>query len=116
MDYAFVFLPPTGENIERWAARIRQAVPEIEVVTCASRAEALEALSTARGAFGTMDPELLSAASGLEWLACPAAGPSPDFYFPELVASPVTVTNARGIYGDHISVHIMAFVLAFAFP
>ena len=77
MDYTFVFLPPTGDGTERWAARIRQAVPEIEVVTCASRAEALEALSTARGAFGTMDPELLSAAPGLEWLACPAAGPSP---------------------------------------
>ncbi len=111
MKARFVFLPPPSQDL---ATSVRQAVPEIEVVTYATRAEALEALPTARGAFGTMDPELLTAASQLEWLACPAAGPDPSFYFPELIASPVTVTNVRGIYNDHISAHILAFVLAFA--
>ena len=42
------------------------------------------------------------------------AGPPPSFYFPELIASDVTVTNVRGVYNDHIAIHIMAFVLAFA--
>ena len=57
---------------------------------------------------------LLAAASDLEWLASPAAGPPKGYYFPELIASDITVTNIRGIYNDHISTHIMAFVLAFA--
>jgi len=61
-----------------------------------------------------LDAELLAAASELQWLAAPAAGPRPQFYFPELVASDVTVTNIRGIYSDHISAQIMSYVLAFA--
>ena len=111
MSARFVFLPPGSQEM---ADRIRQEVPELEVVTCASRAEALAALPTAKGAFGTMDPELLAAAPQLHWLACPAAGPDPSFYFPELIASPVTVTNVRGIYNDHISNHIITFVLVFS--
>lgn len=114
MLFKFAMLPPADELIISWAARIRQAVPGIEVVVCNSRQEALGALPGARGAFGTMDPELLRAAPQLEWLACPAAGPPPAFYFPELIESRVQVTNMRGIYSDHISSHIMAFVLAFA--
>jgi phosphoglycerate dehydrogenase-like enzyme len=114
MSFKFVFLPPAGDRVREWAAKIRQAVPGLQVTVCASREEALSALSGARGAFGTMDPELLKAAPDLEWLACPAAGPSPSFYFRELIDSPVVVTNMRGIYNDHISAHIMAFVLAFS--
>ncbi len=114
MSTAFVFLPPGGEQLQNWAERIAAAVPEIDLTVCSTREEALAVLPGARGAFGFMDAELLAAATQLEWLACPAAGPTPNFYFPELVTSSVTVTNTRGIYNDHISAHIMAFVLAFA--
>ncbi len=61
-----------------------------------------------------MDAELLESAGRLKWLACPQAGPSPEFYFPELVSSSVIVTNMRGIFNDCISEHIMSFVLAFS--
>src|SRR5215510_5234373 len=44
----------------------------------------------------------------------PTSSPPPGFYYPELVAHPVVVTNFREIYNDHIGAHIMAFVLAFA--
>ena len=114
MSRRFVFLPPSSARTSDWADSIRAAVPDLDVVVCSSRDVALSALRDAHGAFGTMDPELLAAAGKLEWLNCSAAGPSPSFYFPELVASSVTVTNMRGIYSDHISVHIMSFVLAFA--
>ncbi len=114
MSFKFVLLPPPGDFLHRMAARIEAAVPEANVVVCEDRARALEELADAPAAFGFMDPELLATAGGLKWLACPAAGPAPSFYFPELVASDVVVTNTRGIYSDHIGVHIMAFVLAFA--
>ena len=114
MPLKFVFLPPTRPQAAAWADAIRAAVSEVDVVVCDSREEALAALPGARAAYGTLDPELLARAPELEWLACPAAGPQPSFYFPELVASDVTVTNVRGVYSDHIAVHIMAFVLAFA--
>ena len=114
MRFKFVILPPAGDRAREWATRISAAVPEADVSVCTTRQAARPAPATARAAAGAMDPELLEAAPELEWLACPAAGPSPDFYFPELVASPVTVTNMRGIFSDHISAHIMAFVLAFS--
>ena len=108
MSFKFVFLSPAGEL----AAAMSEAVPTMEIVQCESRAEALAALPTAQACFGTLDPELLAAAAQLKWLAAPAAGPPKGYYFPELIASDVVVTNFRGIFNDHISAHIMAFVLA----
>jgi phosphoglycerate dehydrogenase-like enzyme len=42
------------------------------------------------------------------------AGPPAGWYYPELVRHPVTVTNMREIFNDHLGAHILAFVLAFA--
>ena len=114
MPYKFVFLPPPSARNSEMAEAIRADVPAVDVLLPEDRQEALAVLPHARAAFGTLDPELLAAAVQLEWLACPAAGPSPRFYFPELVASDVTVTNMRGIYSDHIAVQVMAYILAFA--
>ena len=114
MSYKFVFLPPAGERARSLGATVQAAVPGIEITYCDNRDQALAALPGARVAFGTLDPGLLAAARDLEWLASPAAGPPKGYYFPELIASDVTVTNIRGIYNDHISTHIMAFVLAFS--
>lgn len=114
MAYQFVFLPPPSARSAEMAEAIRVDVPGVDVLLPVDRQEALAVLPRARAAFGDLDPELLAAAVKLEWLACPAAGPSPQFYFAELVASEVTVTNMRGIYSDHISEHIMAFVMAFS--
>ncbi len=114
MSYKFVFLPPAGERARSLGAAIQAAVSGIEIAYGDDRDQALAALPGARAAFGTLDAELLAAASDLEWLASPAAGPPKGYYFPELIASDITVTNIRGIYNDHISTHIMAFVLAFA--
>jgi phosphoglycerate dehydrogenase-like enzyme len=56
----------------------------------------------------------LSAARKLRWLQAPQIAPPAGFYYPELIAHPVVVTNQREIFNDHIGAHIMAFVLAFA--
>ena len=114
MSDKFVFLPPVFETIAEWKSALEEAVNGIDVTVCDSRGAALAALPQARAAYGTLDPDLLRCAPNLEWLACPFAGPPPSFYFPELIASDVTVTNVRGVYNDHIAIHIMAFVLAFA--
>jgi phosphoglycerate dehydrogenase-like enzyme len=50
----------------------------------------------------------------LRWLQAPQAAPPAGYYYPELIAHPVVVTNFREIFNDHISAHILAFVLAFA--
>ena len=115
MSFKLVMLPPAGNRNRDCAARITAAVHEVDISVCTTRPAALRALHRgAEAAYGTMDPELLAAGTELKWLICPAAGPNPAFYFPELVTSPVVVTNMRGIYSDHIGEHIMAFVMAFS--
>jgi phosphoglycerate dehydrogenase-like enzyme len=50
----------------------------------------------------------------LRWLQAPQAAPPAGYYYPELIAHPVQITNFREIYNDHIAAHILSFVLAFA--
>ena len=107
-------LPPQAARTRAWAARLAAALPAVEIVCAENEAEALAALPRAEAAYGRPTPELLAAAPRLRWLQAPQAAPPAGFYFPELVAHPVTVTNMRAIYGDHIGTHIMSYVLAFA--
>ena len=60
-----------------------------------------------------MNPRLVAAAPKLRWLQAPAAAPPAGYYFDELIAHPVQVSNFREIYNDHISVHIVAMMLSF---
>ncbi len=114
MSLKFVFLSPGNERTRSLAPAMAAAVPAMEIVHCEDRGQDLSALPGAQACYGTLDSELLAAAAKLQWLAAPAAGPPKGYYFPELIASEVVVTNFRGIFNDHISAHIMAFVLAFS--
>lgn len=111
MALKIVLLPPGVQP--HWPDAIKEAVPGVEVVV-PSPGDEVASLRDARAAYGTLTPELLAEARALEWLQAPAAGPPAGYYFPELIEHPVVVTNMRGIYNDHLSAHILAFVLAFA--
>jgi phosphoglycerate dehydrogenase-like enzyme len=71
-------------------------------------------IGEADAAFGTLPPELLSQAHRLRWVQAPHAAPPAGYYYPALIAHPLVVTNFREIYNDHISEHIMMYVLNFA--
>ena len=83
-------------------------------VSLPNRDDAGREIANADAAFGTLSADLLARADKLRWLQAPAIAPPAGYYFPELVAHPVVVTNFRGIFNEHIAAHIMAFVLAFA--
>ena len=110
----FVFLPPQSNTTRSWAAVLATQVPEVQVVVAESDTDAAHQLVDADAAFGTISSDLLKHASRLQWLQAPAIAPPAGYYFPELVAHPVVITNFRGIFNEHIAAHIMAFVLAFA--
>ncbi len=118
MGFRLLLLPPGGEENalvgETWPARLREAIPDIDVRVAHSVGEAMEMIGDADAAFGDIAPELLELGVNLKWIACPQAGPRAGYYHQALVESDVVVTNTREIYNDHISAHIMAFVLAFA--
>jgi phosphoglycerate dehydrogenase-like enzyme len=109
-----LMLPPQDAKTRDWAARVKAAVPGLEVVVAEDEAASRATLARADCAFGTLSPELLPHATRLRWLQAPQAAPPAGYYYPGLIQHPVVVTNFREIYNDHIGAHIMAFVLAFA--
>jgi phosphoglycerate dehydrogenase-like enzyme len=114
MPIPMLFLPPQSEKTREWAKTVAEACPELEVIVPETREGAEQAIALAEGAFGTIPKELLPRAGHLRWLQAPQAAPPAGYYYPELIAHPVAITNFREIYNDHIAAHIMSFVLAFA--
>jgi phosphoglycerate dehydrogenase-like enzyme len=108
----FVLMPVS--MLQGWADRVHQEVPGLDVVVVAPGTDPRAELAGADAVFGALDPELLKAAPHLRWLQAPAASPPVGFFFPELVAHPVVVTNLRGVDRANLANHVMAFVLSFA--
>ena len=103
-----------SDNVDRWPDLLREAIPDIEVNIARSVGEAMEMIGEADAAFGNIVPEVFEKQTKLRWISCPQAGPPAGYYHSDLISSEVTVTNTRDIYNDHISNHIMSYVLAFA--
>ena len=103
-----------SSHVDRWPELLAEAIPDIEVNVARSNGEAMEMIEEADAAFGNIVPEVFDRQTKLRWIACPQAGPAAGYYHQDLIDSDVIVTNTRDIYNDHISNHIMAYVLAFA--
>jgi phosphoglycerate dehydrogenase-like enzyme len=112
--FKFLMLPPQSEITRGWGRQLAEAMPEVRVVIAEDQATAEREIVDAEAAFGRLPRELLTKAQRLRWLQAPQAAPAAGYYYPELIDHPLAVTNFREIFNDHISAHIMAFVLAFA--
>jgi phosphoglycerate dehydrogenase-like enzyme len=112
--FKFVMLPPQSEIARDWGKKLAEAMPEVRVVIAEDEATAEREIVDAEAAFGWLPRDLLAKAERLRWLQAPQAAPAAGYYYPELIEHSLTVTNFREIFNDHISAHIMAFVLAFA--
>ncbi|MFD2416407.1 D-2-hydroxyacid dehydrogenase [Amycolatopsis pigmentata] len=115
MSADLLMLPPQDEVARLWAPRLAKEVPGVNVIVAADEDEASAVLKNGvRAAYGTLTPRLIEAATGLEWLQAPMAAPPAGYYFPELTAHPVVVTNMRDTYTDHVSTHAVALLLSLA--
>ncbi len=112
--FKFVMLPPQSEIARDWGKKLAEAMPEVRVVIAEDEATAEREIVDAEAAFGWLPRDLLVKAQRLRWLQAPQAAPAAGYYYPELIEHSLTITNFREIFNDHISAHIMAFVLAFA--
>ena len=112
--FTFLMLPPQTALTRQWGKRLADTVPGMKLIIAEDMDTAAAAIVTADAAFGTLPAELLAKTQRLRWLQAPQAAPPAGYYYKELIAHPLTVTNFREIYNDHISAHILAFVLAFA--
>jgi phosphoglycerate dehydrogenase-like enzyme len=100
--------------MDKLPARLATEVPGIRIDSVSTTAEARALIGEVDAIYGMVPPDLFSEASNLRWIQCPQAGPDPSFYHPGLVESDVIVTNMRGVYSDHISAHVMAWLLGFS--
>lgn len=110
----YVMLPPVDDDIRCWARRMMEALPELEVVIAEDDASARRELVDADAAYGGIAADVLPTLERLRLLQNPFAGPPPGYYYEELAEHPLTVSNPRGIYSDHIAQHILMFILALA--
>ena len=106
--------PEAHTFYEGWPEKLKAMIPDIEVQVSNSAEEALSYIEEADATFGNVVPELFDRAKKLRWIGGPMAGPPAGYYHQALIDSDVLVTNSRGLFGDFIAAHIMAFVLAFA--
>ena len=119
MTFKLVILEPQDPGARTpaarsWPDKIRELVPGVDIRYCTTVEEAAVAIVHADAAFGDIVPELFERAQKLQWIQSPQAGPKAGYYHEGLVESDVVVTNMRGIFNDHISAHIMSYVLSFA--
>jgi phosphoglycerate dehydrogenase-like enzyme len=114
MPTEFVMLPPHTDKTREWGGRLAAALPELKVIVAEDAAQAAGAIASADAAFGTIPRDVLRRTQKLRWLQAPQAAPPAGYYYSELIAHPLQITNFREIYNDHIGAHVMAFVLAFA--
>jgi phosphoglycerate dehydrogenase-like enzyme len=112
--FKFVMLPPQNDIYRDWAAKLAAEVPEARIVMAEDAASAAREIVDADAAFGWLSADLLAKAKKLRWLQAPQAAPAAGYYYPAMIEHPLKVTNFREIFNDHISAHILAFVLAFA--
>ena len=110
----FVMMPPLDEMKRDWAIRMTETLLEYRVVAPETDEDAKREIIDADAAYGWVPPDTLKVARKLRWLQNPDAGPFIGYYYEELVEHPVIICNPRGIYFDHISHHIMMFLLALA--
>lgn len=104
-----IYPPVTDARLEKICA----AAAPMTVVQATTEAEAIAFVGDADALFGYLTLPMLKAARRLRWAQSPTASME-KYLNPELVASPVVVTNMRGIFSDVIADHVFGFILCFA--
>jgi len=117
MSFKLLLCTPEGlpdHNLNHWPELLQKEIPGIEVKIASSEREAIEAIGDIDAAFGNINSDIFKHAKKLRWISCPQAGPPAGWYHEDLIDSNVVVTNTREIYNDHISTHILSFILMFS--
>ncbi|MBI3539961.1 MAG: hypothetical protein HY076_06780, partial [Candidatus Eisenbacteria bacterium] len=98
---------------ERMAALARE-FPDVRFESPADRAEADRLLPETEIVLGwAVRRENLASAGRVRWIHLTAAGVA-SYLFPDLIASPIVVTNARGLHGSSMAEHALGMMLAIA--
>ena len=98
----------------RYVDQLRREFPQHTVLDAWDRDTLRRLLPEADVAFTPfVDRDVFASASRLRWVQSPAAGVG-SLMFPELLASPVVITSARGIRARSIAEHVLGVTIALA--
>ena len=104
-------LPPWNFP-ERMAASLREEFPSVEIGRAASQEELEKGIEDADILFGWRLPrEVFLRARRLKWVHIAAAGVGGSLH-QEMIASPVIMTNSRGIHSIPAAEHAMGLILS----
>jgi phosphoglycerate dehydrogenase-like enzyme len=104
----------TQEQIpEDYREKVRSLVAGLDLRQCASESEFRRELADAHVIYGDFSREDLKVARQLKWIQYAAAGVE-GILGPELVESPVVLTNMARVYAPAISETVMGLLLALA--
>src|SRR5262245_58456134 len=111
----FLMLPPHSKRTRGWDERLAAALPQYSIAVAQTAEQADQMIVDADAVYGRDIPlPLVRKAQRLRWLQAPMSAPPAGYFYAELIAHPVIVTNMRDTFSDHIGAHVMSFVLAFA--
>jgi phosphoglycerate dehydrogenase-like enzyme len=93
-------------------AALREQFPQHTFLHARNNDEALESIGASDVLFTAfLRPNVFDRARKLQWIHSPAAGLE-GMLFPEIIESPVIITNSRGLSAETIAEHVLAVVLA----
>jgi len=98
----------------RFVDQLRRDFPEHVFLDAWDREAIRRLLPEADVAFTPfVDRDIFASATRLQWVQSPAVGVG-SLMFPELLASPVVLTSARGIRARSIAEHVLGVTIALA--
>jgi len=99
---------------EEGTGRLRRDFPDQEIVELAGSPRGDAELEDADAVIAWyLSPQQLLRAGKLRWLHSPSAGVH-QLMYPELVESPVVLTNGASVHGAAVAEHALALMLAMA--
>jgi cyclase len=92
-------------------AELKRLAPEIEFIPVKTAEDAAKEAEDADAVVGFCSPEILKTGKKLRWIQVGHAGVEKDL-FPELIASPVVLTNTQRVFGPQRADQAFALLLA----
>jgi phosphoglycerate dehydrogenase-like enzyme len=94
-------------------ADLKAAAPGVELVECASEADAIAHAPNAAACYGFITTAVIRAGKSLKWVQQGSAGVENVLEIPGLVDSEIILTNMQRIYAPEIADQAMGYLLAF---
>ncbi len=108
-----VLVGPNPLGLERACTDLGVLYPQVEFAYCGEAKELPAAIADAEVYLGWLSRDAFLVARRLKWIQSPSSGINNYLAIPELVASDVLLTSARGTHGACLAESALGMILAF---